>query len=65
MSTWTCSHCGHEYRTAEGDLEAWIVPGTSWDDLPDYWMCPECHAPKLTFTRTDLGEPGHPGWIVR
>jgi len=41
--------CGWIYDPAEGDPENDIKAGTSFDDLPDDWVCPECGAGKDMF----------------
>ncbi len=49
MQKYQCSICGHVYDPVEGDSEAGIAPGTSFQDLPDDWVCPNCGAPKSDF----------------
>jgi len=49
MKKYTCSICGYVYDPAEGDPEANIPAGTSFDDLPDDWVCPICGASKDEF----------------
>jgi rubredoxin len=44
-----CTVCYHEYNPAEGDPDAGIAPGTSFEDIPDDWVCPECGATKADF----------------
>jgi rubredoxin len=44
-----CTICDHIYDPAEGDPEAGIPPGTSFDDLPENWCCPDCGATKQDF----------------
>ena len=46
---WICLVCDHVYDPAEGDPEAGIAPGTSFEDLPDDWACPVCGAEKADF----------------
>ena len=44
-----CEVCGYEYDPAVGDPENDIEPGTSFEDLPDDWLCPLCHVGKERF----------------
>jgi rubredoxin len=37
------------YDPAEGDLENGVAAGTSFEDLPDEWVCPICGAGKDMF----------------
>lgn len=49
MERWECTVCGYIYNPAKGDPVNHIVPGTSFEELPDDWECPECGAPKERF----------------
>lgn len=49
MKKYTCTVCGYEYDPAVGDPDAGVAPGTSFDDIPDDWVCPECGADKSFF----------------
>lgn len=51
MRKWRCTICQYIYDPAEGDPGNGINPGTSFEDLPDDWVCPLCGAAK------DLFEP--------
>lgn len=44
-----CNVCGWIYDPAIGDPDNNIPAGTSFEDLPDDWVCPECGAPKNAF----------------
>lgn len=39
---YVCMGCGYEYDPEKGDPEAGIEPGTSFEALPEDWICPEC-----------------------
>jgi rubredoxin len=41
------------YDPEKGDPEAGIEPGTSFDDLPDDWVCPMCGASKDEFEKEE------------
>ena len=44
-----CTICGYIYDPEAGDPDNGIEAGTSFDELPDDWVCPECGAPKDSF----------------
>ena len=46
---WACSVCDLVYDPIKGDPEHGIAPGTSFDDIPDDWICPLCGATKSSF----------------
>jgi rubredoxin len=50
MQKYTCDLCGYVYDPARGDPDNNISPGTSFADLPDDWVCPECGASKDDFS---------------
>ena len=41
MKKYVCP-CGYVYDPEVGDPENGIKPGTSWDDVPEDWVCPTC-----------------------
>ena len=49
MKKWKCIVCGFIYDEAAGLPEEGIAAGTSWKDIPDDWLCPECGAGKQDF----------------
>ena len=44
-----CSGCGYEYDKELGDDESGVRPGTSYDQLPEDWICPVCGDEKEQF----------------
>jgi rubredoxin len=50
MKTFVCDICGYIYDPDMGDPEGDIAPGTTFDDLPDDWLCPDCGAEKENFS---------------
>tara|TARA_R110000787_G_scaffold57455_5_gene131230 strand:+ start:378 stop:557 length:180 start_codon:yes stop_codon:yes gene_type:complete len=44
-----CRYCSHVYDEALGDPDSGIAPGTSYDDIPEDWICPECGAAKSDY----------------
>ena len=49
MSKWKCVVCGYIYDPEAGDPDNGIEPGTSFENLPEDWVCPECGAGKSDF----------------
>ena len=49
MHTWECRICGFQYDERSGIPEEGIPPGTSWEDIPDDWCCPDCGVVKTEF----------------
>jgi rubredoxin len=49
MKKYKCLLCGYIYDPATGDPDNGVGPGTSFEDLPDDWTCPECGASKDDF----------------
>lgn len=49
MEKYTCIPCGWIYDPEIGYEEGGIAPGTSFDDLPDDFVCPLCGAGKDMF----------------
>ena len=44
-----CEICHYVYDPEIGDPDNGIEPGTSFEDIPDNWFCPECGAAKTQF----------------
>jgi len=51
MEQWKCTICGYIYNPETGDPESDIPAETSFDSLPETWMCPICGAGKEEFTK--------------
>jgi len=51
MDKYKCSVCGYIYDPAAGDESQGIPTGTSFADLPDSWVCPECGVGKDMFEK--------------
>jgi rubredoxin len=49
MQKWQCAVCGYIYDPVEGDMENGDAPGTSFEKLPDEWVCPVCGTGKELF----------------
>lgn len=44
-----CIPCWYIYDENIWDPDSWIVPGTKFKDIPDYWTCPVCWVKKTDF----------------
>ena len=53
MKRYRCLICSHIYDPAEGDPGSGIPAGTSFERLPDTWVCPDCGASKADFEPMD------------
>ena len=51
MNKYICTICGYLYAEEKGNPEAGIVPGTTWEELSDDWLCPLCGATKAEFEK--------------
>ena len=51
MPKYKCSVCGYIYNSAVGDLDAGILAGTLFEDIPNDWVCPICGATKDKFEK--------------
>jgi rubredoxin len=49
MSKWICVICGYIYDPTKGIPDSGIAAGTSFEDIPEDWICPECGSPKASF----------------
>jgi rubredoxin len=49
MSKYVCKICDYVYDPAAGDPDNGAAPGTSFEDLPDDWLCPICGVSKDEF----------------
>lgn len=54
MRKWQCIMCGWVYDEEKGDEESGLAPGTSWEDVPDEWFCPDCGALKDEFEMVEI-----------
>ena len=53
MEKYDCNVCNWVYDPEEGRPDEGIEPGTSFDDLPDDFVCPVCGAGKEEFAQID------------
>jgi flavin reductase (DIM6/NTAB) family NADH-FMN oxidoreductase RutF/rubredoxin len=52
MAKYVCTICGYVYDPEQGDPASGVKPGTSFENIPDTWVCPICGAPKTAFEKT-------------
>ncbi len=53
MKKYVCDVCGYVYDPEKGEPSNGVAPGTSFEDLPDDWVCPLCGAGKDDFSPQD------------
>jgi len=53
MTKYRCTICGYIYDPEKGDPEAGIEPRTTFEELPDDWVCPLCGATKDQFEKVE------------
>jgi rubredoxin len=51
MDKYICTVCDYVYDPEMGDPENGIEPGTSFEDLPEDWVCPLCGVGKEEFEK--------------
>ena len=51
MEKYTCTVCGYVYDPEVGEPENGIAAGTSFENLADDYVCPECGAGKDSFEK--------------
>ncbi|WP_074042388.1 rubredoxin [Desnuesiella massiliensis] len=49
MKKYVCVECGYIYDPEIGDVQNGIEAGTSFEDLPEDWLCPICGETKDVF----------------
>ena len=49
MKSYECTACGYIYDPEKGDPDGGVAPGTSFDDIPEGWLCPLCGLGKDAF----------------
>ena len=53
MLKYRCTVCGYVYDPELGDPDNGIEPGTSFEEIPDDWVCPVCGAAKSDFEKEE------------
>lgn len=49
LAQFKCRVCEYIYDEEKGDPSSGIAPGTTFDDIPDDWVCPICRLGKDLF----------------
>ncbi len=52
MDKYRCIICDYVYDPVIGDPDSSIAPGTSFEEIPDDWVCPLCGVDKTNFEPT-------------
>ena len=53
MVKWRCTVCGYVYDPEKGDPDSGIPLRTSFEELPDDWVCPVCGVFKDQFEKVE------------
>lgn len=53
MDKYVCDLCGYVYDPKVGDPDNGVDAGTSFEDVPEDWVCPICGAGKDDFSKED------------
>lgn len=53
MKKYICIVCGYIYDPEIGDPDNNVSPGTSFEDIPEEWVCPLCGVGKDQFEVTE------------
>ena len=53
MEKYKCKVCGYVYDPAEGDVDNGVPAGTSFEDVPEDWVCPLCAVGKEEFEKEE------------
>ena len=53
MKKYKCPTCDYIYDPVLGDVDNDIPAGTSFENLPEDWTCPDCNEPKDAFEAMD------------
>lgn len=49
MTKYVCTVCGYIYDPEKGEPDSGVAAGTSWEDVPDDFVCPLCGVGKDQF----------------
>ena len=42
MTKYVCTVCGYIYDPEKGEPDSGVAAGTSWEDVPEDFVCPLC-----------------------
>lgn len=49
MKKYVCVVCGYVYDPEVGDVDGGVAAGTSFEEIPEDWVCPLCGVGKDQF----------------
>lgn len=49
MKKYVCTLCGYIYDEEAGEPDEGVEAGTTWDEVPEDFVCPLCGADKSVF----------------
>ena len=53
MDIYVCDICGYVYDPEIGDELSGIPANTSFEEISDDWVCPDCGVEKSEFSKQD------------
>ncbi|ERI91636.1 rubredoxin [Clostridiales bacterium oral taxon 876 str. F0540] len=53
MKKYVCIACGYIYDPEIGDPDNGVEAGTSWENVPEDWLCPLCGVGKDQFEEVE------------
>ncbi|MBL4936485.1 rubredoxin [Clostridium sp. YIM B02515] len=53
MKKYVCIACGYIYDPEIGDPDNGVDAGTSWENVPEDWLCPLCGVGKDQFEEVE------------
>lgn len=53
MKKYVCLACGYIYDPEVGDPDNGVDAGTTWEDVPEDWVCPLCGVGKDQFEEVE------------
>jgi len=56
MEKYECLVCGYIYDPVIGDEKGGVPANTTFNRLPETWVCPECGAEKTLFEKLEEEE---------
>lgn len=54
MKKYQCIVCGWIYDESVGMPEEGFAAGTTWQDIPENWSCPDCGVSKADFEMIEI-----------
>ncbi|MFW5988443.1 MAG: rubredoxin [bacterium] len=54
MIKYQCKICGYTYDPEQGQPKSGIFSGTTFEEIHDFWVCPQCGEKKRKFEKVKL-----------